>query len=222
MRLVGLLPQRFHGITRELAKFGTIGVINLVVNFAVFNVLLLTLPPGKEVWAKGVAAIFATTCAYFMNRHWTYRDRPKSTLSREYALFFIFNAVGFAMETGLVAFTKYVLNETHPLALNISSAIGIGLGTVFRFWAYRTHVFKLGSHEELDDVSVQVAAAFAEADAPPVHEIMPVSPAPSARIVLTSVSDGTVVLKVIEAEGVDELELDRMVSLSEQPSGTHA
>lgn len=216
MRLVGLLPERFHGISKELAKFGTIGVINLVINFAVFNVLLLTLPPNKEVWAKGLAAIVATTCAYFMNRHWTYRDRPKSTLRREYTLFFLFNAVGFAMETGLVAFTKYVLNETHPIALNVSSAVGIGLGTIFRFWAYRTHVFKLAPDEELDSMAVQLAAAVAEADAPPVHEIVPVSPVPAPRVVVTSVSDGTVVLKVIEPEPLDEIELDGMVTMAEE------
>ena len=48
---------------------------------------------GSEVKAKAVATIVATTCAYFLNRHWTYRDRPKTTLRREYSLFFFFNAV---------------------------------------------------------------------------------------------------------------------------------
>ena len=229
MRLVGLLLARFKAISAELAKFGTIGLINLVINFAVFNLLLVTMPPNKEVWAKGVAAIVATTCAYFMNRHWTYRDRPKSTLSREYTLFFVFNAVGFAMETGLVAFTKYVLNDTHPIALNISTFIGIGLGTIFRFWAYRTHVFKLAPDEELAPVPVQVAAAMADSDAPPVHEldelanveaVAPVSPAVGTRIVVTSVADGTVVLKILEGdEPIDEIALDGRVTIAaDQPA----
>jgi putative flippase GtrA len=139
------LPKRWHGITQELAKFGTIGAINLVVNFAVFNLLFLTVLRGGELKAKAVAAIVATTCAYFMNRHWTYRDRPKSTLRREYSLFFFFNLVGMAIEVAVVGITKYGLHETHIIALNISTAIGIGLGTLFRFWAYRTHVFKLDS-----------------------------------------------------------------------------
>lgn len=137
------LPERWHGITRELAKFGTIGVINLIVNFAVFNLLWLTFLRNGELKAKAVATIVATTCAYFMNRHWTYRDRPKSTLRREYSLFIFFNAVGLVIEVTVVGIAKYGFGETHIVVLNLCTAIGIVLGTIFRFWSYRTHVFKL-------------------------------------------------------------------------------
>jgi putative flippase GtrA len=135
------LPTRFHAITDEIAKFGTIGVINLVVNFAVFDALLLAIP-GAEVKAKAVATVVATTCAYFLNRYWTYRNRPKTTLRREYTLFFFFNAIGLVIETSFVAAAKYGLNETNLVLLNACSFLGIAVGTVFRFWAYRTHVFK--------------------------------------------------------------------------------
>jgi len=86
--------SRWRGLIHELAKFGTIGVINLVINFAVFNLLILTVLADGQLKAKAAATVVATTCAYFMNRHWTYRDRPKSTLRREYSLFFFFNLVG--------------------------------------------------------------------------------------------------------------------------------
>jgi putative flippase GtrA len=140
--LLSRVPERFHAITDELAKFGTIGVINLIVNFAVFNLLWLTVARSGEVKAKAVATIVATTCAYFLNRHWTYRDRPKSTLRREYGLFIFFNAVGFCIEVTSVAIAKYGFDQTHIVVLNIATAIGVAIGTVFRFWAYRTHVFK--------------------------------------------------------------------------------
>jgi putative flippase GtrA len=137
------VPNRFHAITDELAKFGTIGLINLGVNFGVFNLLLLlSLMQGSEVKAKAVATIVATTCAYFLNRHWTYRHRPKTSMRREYTLFFFFNAVGLVIETAFVALAKYGLHETHLVVLNLFSFIGIAIGTAFRFWAYRTHVFK--------------------------------------------------------------------------------
>src|SRR5688572_9588635 len=90
--LLRWVPDRFHAITDELAKFGTIGLINLGVNIGVFNLLLLLpLTDGSEVKSKAVATVVATTSAYFLNRHWTYRNRPKSTLRREYTLFFFFN-----------------------------------------------------------------------------------------------------------------------------------
>lgn len=142
------LPERWHGLTHELAKFGTIGLINMFVNFAVFNLLWLTFLRNGELKAKAVATIVATTCAYFMNRHWTYRDRPKSTLRREYSLFFFFNAVGLVIEVTVVGLAKYGFGQTHIVVLNLCTAVGILLGTIFRFWAYRTHVFKLGPAEE--------------------------------------------------------------------------
>lgn len=144
------LPERFHAITDEVAKFGIIGVLNLLVNFAVFNLLWLTVLRTGEVKAKAVATIVATTCAYFMNRHWTYRDRPKSTLRREYSLFFFFNLVGLVIEVTVVAVAKYGFHLTHIVVLNICTLLGIALGTIFRFWAYRTHVFKAGT-EGADD-----------------------------------------------------------------------
>jgi putative flippase GtrA len=137
------LPQRFHAITHELAKFGTIGLLNLGVNFAVVNLLWFTILSGSEVKAKAVATVVAATSAYFMNRYWTYKDRPKSTLRREYALFFFFNLVGLVIEVAVLYFAKYGLHQTHLLVLNLFTAVGIVLGTVFRFWAYRTHVFKI-------------------------------------------------------------------------------
>ena len=142
MQLERILPERWHGLTKELAKFGTIGLINLVVNFAVFNLLWLTVLRSGEVKAKAIATIVATTCAYFMNRHWTYRDRPKSTIRREYSLFFFFNLVGLLIEVTVVGVAKYGFHQTHIVVLNLCTALGIVMGTIFRFWAYRTHVFR--------------------------------------------------------------------------------
>jgi putative flippase GtrA len=138
-----LVPERWRGLTRELAAFGTVGVVNLFVNFAVFNLLWLTVLRTGELKAKAIATLVATTCAYFMNRHWTYRDRPKSTLRREYGLFFVFNLIGLVIEVAVVGIAKYGLHQTHIVVLNACTAIGILLGTIFRFWAYRTHVFRV-------------------------------------------------------------------------------
>jgi len=167
-----LLPEKWHAITEEFAKFGTIGVVNLFVNFGVSNLLWLTFLSNGEVKAKAIGTIVATTSAYFMNRHWTYRDRPKSTLRREYALFFIFNLVGLVIEVTVVYLAKYGLHQTHIVVLNLFAGIGIVLGTIFRFWAYRTHVFR---EDRTTAVAVEAAlvgpAALPEADdADPVAE----------------------------------------------------
>lgn len=169
--LLSRVPQRFHAITDEIAKFGTIGLINLGVNFAVFNALLVAVQ-GSEVKAKIVATTVAATCAYFLNRYWTYRHRPKTTLRREYSLFFLFNAVGLFIEAAIVALAKYGFDQTNLLVLNICTFVGIGLGTVFRFWAYRTHVFKQAP-------VAQAASAPVLASATPLASMRPPAAAPS-------------------------------------------
>ncbi|MDG4767855.1 GtrA family protein [Solwaraspora sp. WMMD406] len=142
MRLLRLVPDRWQRLVREVLKFGTVGGINTVINFAVFNALALTILSDGQLKATVIAAVVATTSSYFMNRHWTYRDRPKSAIRREYVLFFLFNATGLMIEVGVLALAKYGFGITGLLALNIVKTIGLVLGTVFRFWAYRTFVFR--------------------------------------------------------------------------------
>jgi len=183
------LPQRWQGLIHELAKFGTIGVVNLFVNVGVSNLLWLTVFKDSEVKGKAVATVVATIAAYFMNRHWTYRDRPKSALHREYALFFFFNLVGLVIETGVLTLGKYGLGITHLVALNLFTGIGIVLGTIFRFWAYRTHVFKAEPAvtvameafasvppepaEDLDAEAAQIARDETATDAPRGNDRLP-------------------------------------------------
>lgn len=142
MRLVRLLPDRWQKFAREAAKFGIVGGVNTVVNFAVFNALVLTIFVNGQLKATVIATVIAATSSYLMNRYWTYRDRPKSAMRREYLLFFLFNTTGLAIELGAVAAAKYGLGIHGLLALNIAKVVGVAVATVFRFWSYRTFVFQ--------------------------------------------------------------------------------
>lgn len=148
MRLVRLrlVPRSFtdnwRKLLQEASKFGVIGAVNTVVNFAVFNLLIWTVFAHGQLKANVVATIVATTSSYFMNRHWTYRDRPKSTLRREYTLFFLFNLAGMLIELSVLGLAKYGLGTDSVLALNAAKALALVLGMIFRFWAYRTVVFR--------------------------------------------------------------------------------
>ncbi|PWR09706.1 polysaccharide synthesis protein GtrA [Micromonospora acroterricola] len=142
MRLVRLLPERWQKFIREALKFGIVGGINTVINYAVFNVLALTVFADGQLKATVIATVVATITSYLMNRHWTYRDRPKSALRREYVLFFLFNATGLLIELGVLAAAKYGLGVHGLLALNVAKTGGVLLATLFRFWSYRTFVFQ--------------------------------------------------------------------------------
>jgi putative flippase GtrA len=134
-----LLPKRFHTVAREAVAFGLIGVVNAIIDFGVFNGLIFL----GGLKANAVSTVVATTSSYWMNRRWTYQDRPKTALRREFPLFFAFNLVGLAIQEAVLGLVKYGLHvdESHRLALNLAKCAGLGVATVFRFWSYRRFVF---------------------------------------------------------------------------------
>ncbi|GIG85743.1 GtrA family protein [Plantactinospora endophytica] len=142
MRFARLLPERWQKFLREVLKFGAVGGLNAAINYAVFNALALTVFADGQLKANVVATVVATVSSYLMNRHWTYRDRPKSAMRREYTLFFLFNGAGLLIELGVLAAAKYGFGISGLLALNVAKTVGVGLATIFRFWSYRTFVFR--------------------------------------------------------------------------------
>lgn len=140
------LYARVEHLVHEVAKFGVVGLVALVVDVGLFNLLRFAGGEGpmydKPLTAKVVSVSVATTVAYFGNRYWTFRHRGRTSFGREYLLFFVLNGVGLAISVGCLWFSHYALGFTSPVADNISAnVIGLGLGTLFRFWSYRRWVF---------------------------------------------------------------------------------
>lgn len=135
-------------LSHELIKFGVVGLLGYAVDVGVFNLLRYAGGEGplydKPLTAKAVSVTVATIATYAGHRHWTWRDRGRRGFRREYALFFLFNAIGLLIALGCLFVSHYLLDRTSPLADNVSANIvGLGLGTLFRFWSYRTYVFRL-------------------------------------------------------------------------------
>lgn len=131
---------RLGALVRELMKFGVVGSVAFLVDLSVFNLLLhLT---DKPLTSKTVATVLATTVAYAGNRTWTFRRRSRSGVRREYALFFLLNAVGLLIALTCLAISHYLLGFTSRLADNVAAnVVGLALATTFRFWSYRRFVF---------------------------------------------------------------------------------
>lgn len=154
--------RRWRTIIGEAWRFGIVGIANVVINFVVFNALALTIFPGGELKANIVATVFATTTSYLMNRGWTFRHRKTTRISREYVLFFVFNGAALAIELGVMGAAKYGLGLTTLLALNLAKAAGLGIGTVFRFWTYRSFVFSAAPQPVAPPVAAPVSTAADE------------------------------------------------------------
>lgn len=137
------LSSPLRALVREIAKFGVVGAFAFVIDVGLFNLLLYFGPlEDKPLTAKVVSVAVATTFAYFGNRYWTFRHRGRTNMGREYLLFFLLNGIAMLISVGCLWVSHYLLGLDSPLADNISAnVIGLALGTLFRFWSYRTWVF---------------------------------------------------------------------------------
>ncbi len=151
------LISPFRTLIKEIGKFGVVGLIVYVVDLGLFNLLLYVGDPpllaDKPITSKAISVIVATTLSYGLNRTWTFSKRGgRSTRFREFVLFVFFNAIAMLIALACLALSHYVLGLDSPLADNISAnVVGLVLGTIFRFWSYRTFVFPAAADEDDDD-----------------------------------------------------------------------
>lgn len=145
------LPPRFAGLAKELGKFGTVGAVAFVVDIGLFNLVRFGVGLGP-LTSKTISTLVAVTIAYLGNRYWTWRDRPRHGLRREYVMFALVNGGGLVIQLACLGFAAYVLGfKDSQFAENIAgNVVGVGLGTVFRFWAYRSWVFPQLPPDEID------------------------------------------------------------------------
>jgi putative flippase GtrA len=203
------LPARWRPLVPELLKFGAVGVINTVLDFLIYN-LLLGIGPLK---AKVVSTVVATTASYVMNRQWTFGERDKTSVRREYVLFFGLNLVGLAIQLAVLGGAKYGLGfdengtTADKIWLNVANAFGIGVAMVFRFWAYRAFVFKTPQTAD-EAVTTEVEAvevAFTDVALTDLHPHTPAHSTPAQRRAADEFAELTAPLEV-------ELELEELTS----------
>ncbi|MFE3454400.1 GtrA family protein [Nonomuraea sp. NPDC059194] len=136
--------KRLHGwfatMIHELTKFGIVGALAFVIDTGMLNLFNVVIGMGP-LTSKVLATVISATFAYAGNRFWTFRHREQSGLGREYFLFFLLNGIALLFGLLVIGFATYTLKLTDPLSMNIANIVGVGLGTLFRFWSYKRWVF---------------------------------------------------------------------------------
>lgn len=131
----------------QLARFGTVGLVGVVVDVAIFNLLRVTvLDPAVIAEGPIIAKVVSTSVAIAVNwigsRHWTFRLEHRRPAAREALEFAIVSVGGMLIAVGCLVISHYVLGFTSLLADNIASnVVGLALGSAFRFTLYRAWVF---------------------------------------------------------------------------------
>lgn len=164
MRLIHVIPERYRSLLRELTAFGFAGAVNTTLGFLIFNWLL----GMGSLTANAISTACATASSFTLNRHVTYRHRPRTSLRRELPLFVFFNLIGLGLQQGIMAGGTWAfgLAETDRLDLNFVRVGAVAIGTVFLLMTYRTFVFKKAPEMAADFApEVIVAGDFADAAA---------------------------------------------------------
>jgi putative flippase GtrA len=131
----------------QFTRFGLVGLVGLVVDLGVFNILRATVFNPDHihegpVFAKIVSTVLAIIVNWVGNRFWTFREHRGPQLLREGIEFGVVSIGGLLIGLLCLFVSHYVLGYTSVLADNISSnVIGLALGTAFRFSLYRFWVF---------------------------------------------------------------------------------
>jgi putative flippase GtrA len=132
--------MRFRHLIHELAKFGVVGLVGFIVTDIGYNLLYYSANLGP-LTSVTIATVAATCTTFIGNRYWTFRHRDGSGTGRETVMFFGLNGVGLLIQYASIGFTNYALGLTDKLSNNIALLLGIGFGTLFRFWSYRKWVW---------------------------------------------------------------------------------
>jgi putative flippase GtrA len=123
---------------KEVSGFLTVGVLAVLIDFAIFNALLWV---HRQVWAaNAVALVISMTFAFVGNYKWTFAHREVKSLVHAYAAFAGINLFAVAF-IELVVVGAEILWSPDTIALNLIKACATALATVGRFFAYKKWVF---------------------------------------------------------------------------------
>ena len=142
MRLFTTVQNVFLMLWREAAKFGVVGGLGWFIDNGIYALLWHGPMSESTVKARIVSTGIATLFSWFANRYWTFRHRRSDRPWKEFVLFLTMNGVGLGIVVLCQFVSRYVLGFTSFSADFIAGGvIGLILGTIFRFFAYRFFVF---------------------------------------------------------------------------------
>jgi putative flippase GtrA len=140
--------QRWQRFLSEGVKFLTVGGVATLVAAVIFNGLVHGYFDGAGPMHEDplVAFVIANTVgmlvSYRGSRSWAFRDRAAVGVAGGRLRFFVINIVSMVIPLGCLAFTRYILGLTDPVADNVSAnVVGLGLGTLARFFALKRFIF---------------------------------------------------------------------------------
>jgi putative flippase GtrA len=125
-------------LLKEVSAFGLVGALSFVIDLGLFALL----QKHGALKANCVSTVVSTAFAYVGNRHLSFSHRARTSLGRETAFFFAINFIALVFSELVIALFVYGFGYGHEsTTVLVVKIVTIGIGTIFRFWAYKRFVF---------------------------------------------------------------------------------
>jgi putative flippase GtrA len=131
---------------QKLTKFGVIGIAGVIADVGGFNLLRYAGGEGplydRPLTAKVISVSLGILVSWIGNRFWTFSATRRKAIGHEFLLFLGVSLIGLGISLAPLAISHYLLDMHSALDDNISAnLIGLGLATLFRYWAMNKIVF---------------------------------------------------------------------------------
>jgi putative flippase GtrA len=130
-------------LSKEFTKFLFIGLLAYITNVGLFNLLTFKgLLSEKPLTASTISTLVSFLVAYIGSNKLTFASQNKKFNKVDAVKFFVINVIGLLFSLISLATSHYIMGFHSKLADNIAAnLIGIGLGTIFRFIAYKKMIY---------------------------------------------------------------------------------
>jgi len=133
----------------QIVKFGLVGVLNTVVDFAVLNFLMWSFDiySGKWLILLNITSFsLAVVNSYLWNRFWTFKIKRRQEVPEEFAKFISISLVGVVINSSIVyGVTKFIdpiFGLSPEIWANVAKVLATGLAMVWNFVGYKFWAFK--------------------------------------------------------------------------------
>ena len=160
LRIAFFIGQKI-AIIYQIAKFGIIGVGNVLVDLGVLSLITMIFSSYLKIEAKdamigivtfyslfkSVSFIVANINSYFWNKYWTFDQGGKKQTKSEFVQFFVVSVVGFLINVFVASVVfKMILGSLVGLSGGQLGLIGAAAGSIaglaWNFIGYKLWVFK--------------------------------------------------------------------------------
>lgn len=160
LRVAFMLGKKIP-VIYQIAKFGVIGVGNVLVDLGVLSLLTILFSLKLKIESstaiigivtfyslfKGISFIIANINSYLWNKHWTFNQGSKKQTKSEFVQFFGVSIIGFLINVFVASVVfKLILGSLTSLNSGQLGLLGAAAGSIaglaWNFIGYKLWVFK--------------------------------------------------------------------------------